>query len=580
MNKQQSRFFGFSLLSVLMVTYLHYFSPTPDNKDAQETPKEAVQPVITSEIDKLKKKLKPHTSVKGDDHVLENEVMKVTLSEQGGHIKQVVLKQYKNYDGSPLVVLNHEHRIGMSLPHQGKTLHTDACVFETQHEEDGKISLLYKVDGSSEHYIKHTFSLDEDTYRVDCEVALKGISCSQDNAPTLSWYQPMKLLEKDASISRRETTLYYYQADRNKVTYLKANSKKEQKEEIKTPLGWVSANQKFFTSAVASATPFQAASLISNPIESEEEQKLLKELGMQLTLDAKALQKGSKLTFYFGPNKYEALHGIGPKFEENYYLGFTPVRQINKYLVVPATKYLEGYLHHYLLILLVFLLILTLLQLPFTYKAHLLEIKQKALEPMIAEIKERYQDDPLQAQMKEGQLKTKAGISLAGSFISAILQLPIFFTMMNFIRYNIGFRQASFLWMEDLSTYDSILQFPFRVPLLGAHLSLIALLASFVMLIPSWLKTRHKNTTTEENIMQYALPLVFFFALNSYSSAFNLYRVISQTLTLVPKSIFRLIIQEEPIQKEVLARLDQKETGSTTPRAQKRFAKRQKNKPS
>ena len=579
MTKQQNQFVGWALLSMLILGYFHYFSPAPQENESQNT-KTPPQALVNSAISQLKNKLHAPSAPQGNDILLENNVMKVTLSTQGGHVKQVALKNYKNYDGSPLIVVNEANRIGMSLTTQEGTIHTQACVFEALKEQNDKLSLIYRLPGKQERYIKHTFSLDQDSYRLDCHVEVKGINLSTlpKDHPVLIWYQEMRRLEKDPILSRKETTLYYYQADRNKVTYLSANNTKEQEQKLETPTGWVSANQKFFSSGVASATPFKETVLISNPAQDDNED-LIKELGMQLTLDPATLQKGTLLTFYFGPNQYDCLQNIAPKFDENYYLGITPLRQINKYIILPATKYLEGYFNHYLLILLVLLIILTLLQLPLTYQTYLLEIKQKALEPMIAKIKEQYQDDPLQSQIKEGQLKTKAGISLAGTFLSALLQLPIFFTIMNFVKYNIGFRQESFLWMEDLSTYDSVIHFSFRLPFLGSHISVIALLASFVMLIPSWLKTRHKSSSPEEKMMQYAVPLVFFFALNSYSSAFNLYRMISQIITLVPKFFFRLTVKEEPIRQAVLARLAQKETVTTPPRAQKRFAKRQKKKP-
>ena len=592
MNKKQNQLLGWLLISALFVGYLYFFGPKPKEKEeiAIKSPPQKI--VEKSAIDTFKEALTTPVQKEENQIVLENDLMYVTFSTQGGHIKEVTLKKYKNYDGNPLVLLNKSSKARFLLPTADGAIDTQACTFEVveptlskEEKQSGKQSIVFLcyLDSEKKRFIKHTFSLKPGRYTVEHQVETAGITWDDlsEKKPTFQWYQEMFRLEKDTVNSRREATVYYHQAHNNKVTYLNATQSKEQVKKLDKPLTWVTANQKFFTAGIASSVPFQGGEMILYPLQGDDE--CLKKVGMSLTLDStKVLSPEQNIeadfTLYFGPNKYDCLYGVGSKFEENYYLGITPFRQITKYLLLPFTDYLSQYIEHYLLVLLILLLILTLLQLPFTYKNYILEIQQQALAPFIKRIKERYDQDPMQAQIQESKLKSKAGISMLTSFIGMPLQIAIFIVSMNLVRYHIGFRQSTFLWMEDLSTYDSLIVLPFHIPLLGKHISIVSLIASFVMMLPALLKNRQNESTAEGAMLQYMLPVILFFALNKASAAFNIYRILSSLISFIPKILFKFTIKKEPIQQAVLDKLmtKEKEGASGPPRAQKRLTQRQK----
>lgn len=588
MTKEQNQYVGWALFSVLLIGYFHFFSPVSTKKETEKEQEVATQTVTTSAASQLKKALSPLFSSKKKYVTLENDLMTMMISPQGGHVQKVILKNYKNYDGSPLVIVNEESGIGMSLPTKEGQFYTQSCQFEATSDHvvvtdtgQGSLSLIYRDPNDPERYIKHTFTLQKGSYKVGCEVEVKGfdIDTTSDSQPTLIWYQQMRRLEKDAIMSRREVVSYYYLADKDKVSYFSPR-KKEKVETVQDPIGWMTISQKFFTTSIITGIPFQEAELISNSITDKKDPDVLKEVGVKLTLAPETFKNGlANFTFYFGPSEQTLLKGIAPKFEENRFMGVTPVRQINKYLIIPMSDYLEGYVDHCLLVLLLLLLLLALLQLPLLYHNYILEVKKKALAPMIADLKAKYKDDPAKAEMKETQLKNKAGLFSVWSILSSMLPVVIWTTMLYFIRYNIHFRQVSFLWMEDLSTYDSLIHLPFRIPFLGAHISLAALLASFVMMMAVLLrKNKSASSSSEEKAIQYIFPLILLVFFNSYSVTLHLYRMMSQLINLIPKLFFKRIVDEGPIHEAVLARLAEKETGSKLPRTHMRFQKRKKKK--
>ena len=515
--------------------------------------------------------------------------MKVTLSTQGGYVKAIELLGYSSYDeykkkgNHPLKLLTGSC-FDFVIPTEQGTIHTKDCLFkQVKSDNPRQVTFVYEIPNQKEAYIRQTFSLKKTDYQVTCHIETTGIQlASETKAPLLRWRQDVRRTEKDAEINQKEAAIYYQLADPNKVKYSGYRNKKEEVQEITQRVGWVTFNTKFFSTGIIFEQPAQKATLLSNPITDKKDPTRLKEVGMEVTLDRGELIEKRGITFdiYCGPNTQEDLGAVGaPKFEENYYLGITPFRQINKYLLLPATKKLEGYTPNYLVILLLLLLILTLIKLPFTYHSYLNAIKEKTLAPMIAQIKQRYPEDPLKVQIEKRKLRNRAGMGFSiWTLLAAFAQIPVFITMMDFIKYNIGFRQASFLWIDDLSIYDSILKLPFRVPYFGfSHISLVALLAALGMFIPTWIKNRKKQLRTEEKIMQCMPSTLFFLLFSSHSAAFFIYRVTSQVLNLIPTFCFRFFVNEKLIQQKVGDNLAKSATPiSSSSRAHKRMMKKKK----
>ena len=586
MNKKISELLGMSLLVTLMLSYFHLFNTPKKTTEPVQLPQEQLHTRSKELRDKVVKK----KGLQRDDVILENECLHITFSRLGGHIKQVILKKHKDQEGSPLVLLNSNSGIGYRIPTERGVIKTSECVFEASNlhtkvagDKQTRLSFTYHLPskGNEKRRITHTFTLSGNSYQLDHQLAVDGIDFKAVPGAALQfiWYQGVNNLEKDPDISRKETTLYYHLAKGNKVSYLKAHNTKEIAKEMEQPLTWICTSHKFYLAGIIAdeRTPFIDGTLLSNPVKDPANKELIKEIGIKLSMAQKARKRASHhLRFYFGPKDYTLLQGVAPKFEENYYLGFPPIKQFSKYVILPITKFMEKHVGNYLLILLILILILKIFQLPFAYHTYRFNVKKKALQPLIAKVKEQYKDDPTRGQMEQLQLQRKAGIGL-GPIIPTLLQIPIFFSILNFIRYNIGFRQVSFLWMQDLSAYDDLIKLPFHVPMLGSHISLIALIASIAMIIPLWFKKRGEEASSQERIFQFILPLLLFFVFNSFSAAWHLYRLITQVVDLIPTLIFRLTVDEAPIKQEVMERLAQSTKASKVPRAHARYTKRKNN---
>ncbi|MEM7362064.1 MAG: membrane protein insertase YidC [Bacteroidota bacterium] len=591
MSKKQNQLIGWALLSLLFVGYVQVFNKPPKGKSIQ-TQTEATsdsQDTAHKEPSFMGEEELAINAEQGKEVTLKNEKIKVTFSTQGGCIKAIELHDYTSYDDyqkgekQPLKLLTGS-RFDLVIPTPQGVIHTKDCLFEEVKSDDSQqITFIYRIPNQKNAYIRQNFSLNKADYQLSCQVETRGIELTPESEGViLRWAQEVRRTERDAEINKKDVVTYYQLTNKNKVKYSGYRNKKKEVTELSEHVGWVASNTKFFNTGIIFEQPAQKATLTSLPVNNKQDPDLLKKVGMAFTLDRDQLLEEGHISFklYCGPNIQQDLKTINaPRYKENYYLGTIPFWYISQYFLLPIAKKLQDYTSSYLLILLVLLLILTLIQLPLTYHNYLNSIREKALTPMIAQIKKSSPEDPLKVQMEERKLRNRAGIGFSiWNLFGMVFQIPMFIIMLNFINYNIGFRQASFLWIKDLSTYDSILRLPFRVPYFGySHISLVALLGSIGMLLPTWIKNRKKEKSNEESMMQYLPAILFFLLFNGYSAAFNIYRVISRLLNFIPTLFFGFFVDQEKVFQIVANNLAKNPSpASTISRAHKRMMKKQK----
>jgi YidC/Oxa1 family membrane protein insertase len=260
------------------------------------------------------------------------------------------------------------------------------------------------------------------------------------------------------------------------------------------------------------------------------------------------LQDGNgDFTFFFGPNNYQILKKIAPGFSNNVYLGWGIFSWFNKFLIIPIFNFLENYIANYGIIIMILVLIIKIMLSPLSYKSYVSMAKTKVLKPELDIIREKHEGDMQKIQAEQMQLYQKVGINPLSGCIPMLLQLPILLAMFNFFPNSIELRQESFLWADDLSTYDSIMNLPFHIPAYGSHVSLFTLLMTASTILYTWSNSQMTTIQGPMKTIQYVMPIMFLFFLNSYSSGLTFYYFVSNIVTFGQQAIIRKFVDEDKI---------------------------------
>ena len=311
---------------------------------------------------------------------------------------------------------------------------------------------------------------------------------------------------------------------------------------------WVSFRQKFFTSAIISATPFTNGQVSSYT--NFEDTTSVKNMAMSMTLPyADFIGNNSTFKFYYGPNNYAILKDVAPDFSENVELGWSVLSWINKFAIIPIFHFLEQYISNYGVIIIIMVIILRIVLAPLTYKSHMGMAKMRVMKPELDELKAKHGDDAQKAQQEQMALYQKVGINPLSGCIPMLLQMPILFAMFYFFPNSIELRQESFLWATDLSTYDSIWDLPFDIPFYGDHVSLFTLLMTASTILYTWSNSQMTTVQGPMKSLQYIMPIMFLFFLNSYSSGLTFYYFVSNIVSFGQIALFRKFIDEDKIKK-------------------------------
>ena len=517
--------------------------------------------------------------------VLENEMVKVTLSSQGGSIKQVVLKQYKDPRGEPLVLLDaHSSHMGFQWAHPDVSLDSHAAFFVTEDKDQcvsgaEKAQATFLLSLEAGKYLKHTFSLSGQGYTLTHDWEIVGLGEQFAGVPLqFVWRNHIKQVEKDIVACRNKTTINYYLADRDTFDGLPERTDKPQEQLIHRPILWIGMKQRFFTAAVIADSPFADGYMATRPPRFGE--TTVKEAQVRLTLpetDAQQDRKG-QFTFYFGPNDYTALRGVAPGFTKNLSLGWPVIRWINQLVILPLFTWLEKYISNYGIIIIVLVLLIKCLLFPLSYRSYVAMARMRVLQPELNAIKAKCGNDAQRMQTEQMSFYQEMGINPMSGCIPILLQMPILLAMFNFFPNAIALRQQPFLWASDLSTYDAVLYLPFRIPAYGSHVSLFTLLmtASTILYTRS---NNQLNTSTgpqqphEEalKIMTYLMPFTFMFILNSLPAGLSFYYFVSNLITFGQQSLIKYFVDEDVLKAKLEQRKKGRHKNANKPRAQWRL---------
>lgn len=492
--------------------------------------------------------------------VIENKDVKLTINNKGGDLKEVLLKQFKTYESMPVYLIKDKNAIfALNFKTtQGQELNTQQLYFEPSlSQKDGKQLLSMKVKTGENSYLEYVYTLPAEGYMVDVAVRSQGLSgvLNSQNPIELVWGLKARRMEKSVTYENRYTQSAIRYAD-DKINRMSQGGNSGTKEE---QVSWVAYKQHLFTSVLISDSAFANGNFLSYNIANEESKdvKYTKNLKSTFPLKTKGGELSESLHFYFGPSDYNMLKQYNDKYEltELIPLGWGIFGWLNKWLFIPLYNFLANYFSVGLVIILMTIIVRLLLS-PIVYKSYVSQAKMKVLRPEIEEINKKY-EEPMKRQQETMALYSKAGVNPMSGCIPALLQLPVFLALFNFFPTEFGLRQKSFLWAEDLSSYDAIFELPFSIPFYGSHVSLFPLLASVAIFIYSMMTMAQTVQPQQPGMpnmkfLIYLSPVMMLFFFNNYASGLSLYYFVSNLLTiLIMLAIKHWILDEKKIHAQI-----------------------------
>lgn len=494
---------------------------------------------------------------------LENELMKVNIASKGGRIASVELKNYKTFNGKPLILFTPDSSTqNLVLKTAAKEFATDTMFFTTEGKDftiegDNTKDLSMRLyAGDKAKYIEYTYSLKGNDYMMGYRinvVGMQNIISGNSNNLALNLQMKTPVLEQHHETQATSSTVYYMDS---KESVDKISETSEEKLPLELPTKWIGLKQQFFTSAFIADNTFDANSSIETKNLSDSS-KYVKELTASMLIPYKHQNIESfGMRVYFGPNHYQTLKKYDLSLERQINLGWKIFGWINRFLVIPIFNFLSGFNMNYGMIILVLTIILKLLMLPIAYRTVLSSAKMRVLKPEIDELNEKHKnDDPMKKQQATMALYKKAGVNPMAGCIPVLLQMPILMALFSFFPASIELRQQGFLWAHDLSTYDSVYNFGFAIPWYGDHVSLFALLMTGSTLLYTWSNSQLMGSSNQMpgmKWMMYLMPILFLGFLNNYSAGLSWYYFLANMITFGQTWVMqKYVIDSDALHKKI-----------------------------
>jgi YidC/Oxa1 family membrane protein insertase len=487
---------------------------------------------------------------KDDYTILENEELKLKIANKGGRIYQAELKNYKRSDGSPLVLFegdDNDFSYGFAT-RDAKAISTKDLYFTPVPAADGK-SITMQLKLGENQMVEHYIGFLENQNMVDFKINLIGMNdiiAPNNNFLDLSWKQNILQQEKTHEAEKNTTTIYYRYPNED-PDYI--SETKDLKEDIKTPLQWISYKQQYFNSSLIGSTNFENAALETKVDESK---KYIKTLTSNIGLTFDHSDKQSyEMQFYFGPNHYKSLSKVGVGLEQVVPMGWGIFGWVNKLLTVNVFYFLGKYMSNFGIIILLLTLIVKTILFPLVYKSYKSSAKMRVLKPEIDEIKVKYGNDMAKLQQENMKLYRKAGVNPMGGCLPVVLQMPILVAMFQFFPSSFELRQQAFLWSSDLSSYDSIFNLGFEIPFYGDHVSLFTLLMTVSTLVYTMYNNQMTGVTGQMKIISYLMPVMFLGFFNNYASGLTYYYFLSNLFTIGQQLIIRQFVDDKALHAQI-----------------------------
>jgi YidC/Oxa1 family membrane protein insertase len=494
--------------------------------------------------------------------VLENNVLKITFTNKGAQPKSVELKQFKTWDGKPLLLQTGSfNKITYDISTgNNQTAKTGDLFFITgdkKENADKSQSISFSIkDTAGNDLITHQYVLKNDDYMVDFNIAMNGADkLVNQSTMNLLWQTEAPQLEKTITYEKTQTHVSYYSNDKYN-TVLIGNGGNEK---LDKSVDWVTLNPQFFVATLLAKNKFQSAEL--NWVTPADSLKIVSQATANCIVKVPANGQ-VPLQLYYGPNDYNILDKYNNNMHQIVTYGSGPfsfVKYINRHFLLPVWDFIRGHVASYGIVILLLTLLIRLITSPILYKSYLSGAKMKVLKPEVDALKEKFKDksgnlDQQAFSVEQMKLWKSAGVSPLGGCLPALLQIPIFMSLYYFFQSNISLRGQSFLWAKDLSAYDSIFHIPFDIPFYGDHVSLFTLTATVTSLLISIysMSNMQDNSNPVMKYMPYIFPVMLLGVFNRLPSALTWYYTISNTITLLLQIVIqKYIIDHDKIMAEM-----------------------------
>ena len=487
---------------------------------------------------------------------LKNSLLSVDFSNIGGIPKVVNLLDYKNYDSSDLLLIDtNQLQFEYSIPlSNGNVINTSKVEFEQIQSEENSVSYKYSYNGTD---IIQTYTLKPKSYNLDYSVKFNGFNntISPNNRyAEITWKSEIQKLEKTAKDERPVTSVYYKYASDDDIDYL--SETKDDDETLTSNVQWISFKQKFFNHTLINQNNFKEEGIFLESLEPEDESEAyVKKLSAKLFIPIETNDVVERMAWYFGPNHYPTLKDQNIGLQKIIPLGWGIFGWVNKGLVIPIFNWLNNYFSNYGLIILLLTLIIKLGLFFPMYKVYKSSAKMRILKPELDEIKERTKGDAQKAQQEQMKLYKQAGVSPLGGCLPQLIQMPILFAMFRFFPASIELRQKELWWADDLSSYDSIFDFPngFEIPFYGDHVSLFTLMMTVVTILFTYMNSQNSGQMVGPmKTVMYVMPIMFLGFFNNYAAALSFYYFLSTCITIVQNVVIRkFVIDEDKLHQQI-----------------------------
>lgn len=599
MKENKHTIIGFALMTLVFVGYIFYSNyelkkyneeqalyqaqelaeaasealDTPAEQEAVAAEQKKTDKTVRSVFDDAQER-------KVEEVVVENDVMQVRFSTLGAQIIDVTLKDYTKYapkeERNELVHLFAPESAYFNMSYYLKdnlrnveisTVDRNFELLPVESLEDKKVVTmrLHLGEASIDHiYTIYNEQRPERDYMVDFDVRYNGLSPLMANQKSISveWRNRSYQNERSFKNENTYTTLVYHYPGEKDVEDL-GMSEGEESEDISSSVDWVSFKQQFFSSAlIGNSTVLRTPQL--SFATAEPKSGYIKEFAMTATVDYSPTTSGYDFSFYLGPNKFSVLKNLTDKdgksleMERIIPLGWIFSTYVSRYFVIPVFDFLQKYIANFGLIILILTILVKLLIFPLTYKSYLSTAKMRVIKPEIDALNAKYprQEDAMKKQQEMMALYNKAGISPMGGCLPMLIQMPILIAMFRFFPASIELRGKAFLWSDDLSSYDSILDLPFSIPFYGDHISLFCLLMAVVLFIYSYMNYKQQGSSQPQMagmmfMTVYMMPVMMLLWFNDYASGLCYYYLLSNIFTIAQTMIIRLTLNDDKIRAKM-----------------------------
>ena len=574
MKFEKNSVIGIALLAILFIAYFYFTRQGQLELEAKQKQIRdsiaAIQPVIKDTVSTVETRTDttaivgtPGTfiqlgNIPASTSVLENDLVKITFSNQGGRPTSVELKQYKSIDSSNVKLASAEFNklsylinTGVNQTSSSGDLYFSASAITT--DADGTSTLSYTLADSSGKSIEHRYRLKKGEYMFEWNLGVKGADrLFTNNTINMLWQVQADQQERDIQTEKRETQLGLYGQDGFDYFTMSDGLGKNWDDGLK----WLGIKQKFFNTTVIADNGFSYVDI--NCKMPDDSLKIVAQTtaNLRTTFPASnAVNLGYR--FYVGPNDFAILKQYKMDMEDMVNLGqgfYAFVKYINRWIVLPVFGLFEKYVGSLGLAILLLTLFIRLMTSPLVYTSYVSGAKMKALRPELDVLKEKLKDDQQAFSMEQMKLFRTAGVNPLGGCIPALLQIPIFFALYSFFNSNITLRGVPFWWSKDLSSYDAVFSWDFNIPGLGSHLSLFTVLAvvtSLLISLYSMSMTPDQNNPVMK-YMPYIFPIMLLGIFNGLPSALTWYYTVSNVITLVLQFVIQnYIIDHDKILAEI-----------------------------